>query len=101
MTTGKDVARGLFPGTSRGEPVAVPILDPLGLLEGEAQAARSPVVPVDLLAGLCSRWLGGMFEARDRAVKNYADALAQQPLDPGVRLRAIENYARALFRPRR
>jgi hypothetical protein len=76
--------------------VEVPFPDPQGLLQGEAEALGSPVVPVDPLAGLCKRWLGGIFEARERAVQNYARALEEQPLSPEVRARAIVNYDMAL-----
>jgi hypothetical protein len=78
--------------------VEVPFPDPLGLLQGEAEAVGSPVVPVDPLAGLCKRWLGGIFEAREKAVQNYARALENQPLSPEARVRAITNYDMALRR---
>jgi hypothetical protein len=74
----------------------IPFPDPLGLLQGEAEALRAPVVPVDPLAGLCRRWLGGMFEAREKAVQNYARSLQDRPLDPEARVRAITNYDKAL-----
>ena len=76
--------------------VEIPFPDPLGLLQGEAEALRAPVVPVDPLAGLCRRWLGGIFEAREKAVENYARALEQHPLSPEARARAITNYDMAL-----
>jgi hypothetical protein len=76
--------------------VEIPFPDPLGFLQGEAEAVGSPVVPVDLLVGLCRRWLGGIFEARERAVQNYAKALEGQPLSPDARARAITNYDVAL-----
>ena len=74
----------------------VPFPDPLGLLQAEAMALKAPVVPVDPLAQLCSRWLGGMFQAREKAVQNYAKALEGQPLSPEARFRAITNYDQAL-----
>ena len=43
----------------------IPFSDPLGPL------------PVDPLVGLCKRWLGGIFEARERSVRNYDLALVQ------------------------
>ncbi len=76
--------------------IEVPFPDPLGLLQAEAEALKARVVPVDPLAGLCKRWLGGIFEARERAVRNYALALGSQPLSPASRARAIANYDKAL-----
>ncbi|MBI2856218.1 MAG: hypothetical protein HYX93_05160 [Chloroflexi bacterium] len=76
--------------------IEVPFPDPLGFLQGEAEALRAPVVPVDPLVGLCRRWLGGIFEAREKAVQNYAKALEGQPLSPEARARAITNYDMAL-----
>ncbi|MBI2919160.1 MAG: hypothetical protein HYY01_14390 [Chloroflexi bacterium] len=76
--------------------VEVPFPHPAGLLQGEAEAMGSPVVPVDPLAALCKRWLGGIFEARERAIRNYAQALEGQPLSPDARARAIANYEPAL-----
>ncbi len=76
--------------------VEVPFPDPLGVLQGEAEAWGAPVVPVDPLVGLCRRWLGGIFEARDRAVQNYARALEGQPLSPEAGVRAVANYDLAL-----
>ena len=78
------------------KPLEVPFPDPLGLLQGEAEAVGAPVVPVDPLVGLCRRWLGGIFEARERAVQNYARALEGQPLSLEARARAITNYDTAL-----
>lgn len=74
----------------------VPFPDPLGILQAEAEAIGAPVVPVDPLAALCRRWLGGMLAARERAIQNYAAALQGQPLSPEARLRAITNYEQAI-----
>ena len=48
------------------------------------------------LAGLGRRWLSGIFEARERAVKNHARALEDRPLSPEARARAITNYDKGL-----
>lgn len=79
-------------------PTEVPFPDPLGLLEGEAKLSGAPVVPKDPLVLACRRWLGRFIEERERAIQNYAAALEAQPLDPGARVQAVENYARSLMR---
>lgn len=79
------------------EPLRVPLPDLLGLLEAEATALGSPVVPVDPLSALCKRWLGRFFESREKAIQNYAQALQGQPLSPEARERAIRNYQMALL----
>ena len=76
--------------------IEVPFPDPLGLLQVEAETLKARVVPVDPFAGLCKRWLGGIVEARERAVLNYALALESQPLSLESRARAIANYDKAL-----
>lgn len=86
------------------EPIEIPLPDPLGLLEGEARAVGAPVIPIDPLATMGKRWvekwLIGMRASREKAVFEYARSLqeSQWPHDPGTRMRAIDNYRKALER---
>ena len=51
---------------------------------------------MDPLAGLGRRWLNGIFEARERAVKYHARALEDRPLSIEAMARAITNYDKRL-----